>query len=75
MAQNTLTYTFHSWVFFCPGLFLSGDFCSVPIYFSSFELQILIESNMNPQKLPFQLAGPKFLFFLMVVFTSTILFL
>jgi hypothetical protein len=53
------------WCFFCP----------VPEYFSSFEIQKLIESNLNPQNLPVQFAQFKFLFLLRVVFTSTILFL
>ena len=68
MAQNTLTYTFHYWG-------LLSVFFPVPIYFLSFELQILIESNLNPQNLPVQFAGSKFLCHPIIVFTSTHLFL
>ena len=70
MAQNTLTYTFHYWGFLVR--FFMGP---VPIYFSSYELKVLIESNLNPKNLSAHFARPKFLFLLMVVFTSTILFL
>ena len=39
-------------------------FCPVPKYFSSFEIQKIIESNLNPQSLPFNWPSSNFYFFL-----------